>query len=107
MVSNFKPLLLNQRRSAYRKNNDILTTKTETYINDHYSFISDLTVEFYINISGEWDLVASGVTNEYGMCYLNYQSVDPFYVDNCLGATKVYYQGSGIYSNLVRFNFRS
>lgn len=105
MSASFRPILTNKRVNPYRKTGDKLAVRVETLVANHISYIADLQVDLYLNSGGSWSLVASDVTNSYGICDFEY-SLDATGVSNCLGKALVTYNGSGVYTNTVRFNFR-
>ena len=105
MSSSFRSVLTNKRVNPYKKTNDKLVVRIDTLVGNHVSYIANLPIELYLNAGGSWALVTSGLSNSYGICDFEY-SINATGISNCLGKALVTYDGSGVYTNTVRFNFR-
>jgi len=101
----WKVMLTNTRVYPYRIPADNLFTKIEVYKNRKISYVKDIPIELELNYEGDWSPYASGVTNDYGMVYLTYDTTPMPKINCCLGVAKAVIDEQTYYSNIVRFNF--
>ena len=101
----YKVVLTNCRTTPYRLVGDKILTKIELKRNRHIFYQKDVPIEIVTNVDGYTNIIASGITNDLGMCYIeadtNYSGIT-----NILGLARSEYDNNTVYSNLVRINFR-
>ena len=102
------PVITNQRLSPYRAGSlDKIQVKTQIFVDQKLKPInqSNIPINLYMNYSGDWGIVASGITNRFGYCNLNHSCEDIPSIDFCLAKFETFINGSGYISNISRINF--
>ena len=104
----FNPVLTNQRLSPYRHGtSDKIQFKVQILSGEKLKpiYISNIPLSLYLNYTGDWTLIVTGVTNKFGCCTFTYSCQDIPNIDFCLAKLNATIKNVTYTSNTSRINF--